>query len=549
MASVYRLQRFGTQSDSGSIPLVNNTVSLNGVFVNGIRLKPLVPHTLIPDDIVQLGIRLQDNTDAEFQYIFLKDPWLTPCHEQDWSQNKDGKTCKTDFVEESSCIDQMINPLSMHLQATSSAQILPKQTRKILEEGQQGREVVGQNSPEIGESGTNDRVNDGVAESGVMNQGEREEFDRLQDELKEERKKQEEQARRIEQHQEMLEAKTQQKEAACRTMDVMESELQCSICSELFIQAMTLNCSHTFCSHCINEWRKRKAECPVCRAAMSTCTPSLAINLCVEHIVQERDEDIQRHRRELLAARTRDEEDQRNISGESSRHRTASWRPRSMEQQPNRNNHRRSAISRRTNQSGRGRNRGGSQTNSRGSRRGRRNGRNESERGSDGNNGNRSRSDRSGSRSDRSGSRGDLSRRMSSSTSNGSGSSSDGNRSRGRNDQSRINQSLNDGSESTNRGYRSGSANLSDRSGSDTDGFIRTWTLNRENSSDNGSGRISIRSDPNIVYTVNSSSSSSTSSSSSSSSSSDSSSMSLINNSSISFQRTISSSSSTCSDN
>lgn len=47
--------------------------------------------------------------------------------------------------------------------------------------------------------------------------------------------------------------------------ELMESELQCSICAELFVEATTLNCSHTFCKYCIAMWKKKKKDCPICR--------------------------------------------------------------------------------------------------------------------------------------------------------------------------------------------------------------------------------------------------------------------------------------------
>lgn len=47
--------------------------------------------------------------------------------------------------------------------------------------------------------------------------------------------------------------------------EIMESELQCSICAELFVNATTLNCSHTFCKYCITMWKKKKKDCPICR--------------------------------------------------------------------------------------------------------------------------------------------------------------------------------------------------------------------------------------------------------------------------------------------
>ena len=47
------------------------------------------------------------------------------------------------------------------------------------------------------------------------------------------------------------------------------AKLTCSICYELFIDAITLNCSHTFCKLCIVNWRTsknlNKKLCPMCR--------------------------------------------------------------------------------------------------------------------------------------------------------------------------------------------------------------------------------------------------------------------------------------------
>ena len=39
----------------------------------------------------------------------------------------------------------------------------------------------------------------------------------------------------------------------------------CSVCSEVFIDAKTINCGHTFCSYCIYRWKHQKSNCPVCR--------------------------------------------------------------------------------------------------------------------------------------------------------------------------------------------------------------------------------------------------------------------------------------------
>ena len=48
--------------------------------------------------------------------------------------------------------------------------------------------------------------------------------------------------------------------------ELAETQLQCAVCSEVLVEATSVNCGHTFCHFCINEWKKKKANCPVCRA-------------------------------------------------------------------------------------------------------------------------------------------------------------------------------------------------------------------------------------------------------------------------------------------
>jgi hypothetical protein len=45
----------------------------------------------------------------------------------------------------------------------------------------------------------------------------------------------------------------------------VREELTCCICYELFMEPVTLECSHTFCSECIEGCLSRKMACPVCR--------------------------------------------------------------------------------------------------------------------------------------------------------------------------------------------------------------------------------------------------------------------------------------------
>ena len=68
------------------------------------------------------------------------------------------------------------------------------------------------------------------------------------------------------------EASTESKNEAVKIKEnfwkMAEDQLQCSVCSEIFVDATTLSCGHTFCYYCICEWQKksRKSTCPLCRS-------------------------------------------------------------------------------------------------------------------------------------------------------------------------------------------------------------------------------------------------------------------------------------------
>ena len=54
----------------------------------------------------------------------------------------------------------------------------------------------------------------------------------------------------------------------------MKEEFMCVICQELFIDAHTLPCAHSFCKYCITEWMKRsKNVCPICRKNIYSSKP------------------------------------------------------------------------------------------------------------------------------------------------------------------------------------------------------------------------------------------------------------------------------------
>jgi len=48
-------------------------------------------------------------------------------------------------------------------------------------------------------------------------------------------------------------------------LESLGSELICAICQQLFVEACTIECGHSFCRMCIENWLKSKLSCPICR--------------------------------------------------------------------------------------------------------------------------------------------------------------------------------------------------------------------------------------------------------------------------------------------
>ncbi|XP_013780829.1 E3 ubiquitin-protein ligase rnf8-B-like [Limulus polyphemus] len=85
--------------------------------------------------------------------------------------------------------------------------------------------------------------------------------------------------------------------------DLVENELMCSICSELFVEATTLQCSHTFCRSCIEEWKKKKKECPICRTRIVSQTKALVVDSFIDSMVTKLNPQLQERRNTILKER------------------------------------------------------------------------------------------------------------------------------------------------------------------------------------------------------------------------------------------------------
>ncbi|XP_071432696.1 E3 ubiquitin-protein ligase RNF8 isoform X2 [Pithys albifrons albifrons] len=110
--------------------------------------------------------------------------------------------------------------------------------------------------------------------------------------------------------------RAQKEEVLNQMNDVLENELQCTICSEHFIEAVTLNCAHSFCSYCIDAWMKRKVECPICRQEIKSKTRSLVLDNCIDRMVEKLGVEMKEHRLTLIRRRKGERETERD--GETS---------------------------------------------------------------------------------------------------------------------------------------------------------------------------------------------------------------------------------------
>ncbi|XP_011267271.1 E3 ubiquitin-protein ligase RNF8 [Camponotus floridanus] len=88
-----------------------------------------------------------------------------------------------------------------------------------------------------------------------------------------------------------------------KVSDIMDEQLTCSICSELFVRATTLNCTHTFCHHCICMWNKKRRDCPVCRKSIISMNRSLVLDNFIESMIENLPTELKERRREIIEER------------------------------------------------------------------------------------------------------------------------------------------------------------------------------------------------------------------------------------------------------
>ncbi|KAJ8273993.1 hypothetical protein COCON_G00086180 [Conger conger] len=73
---------------------------------------------------------------------------------------------------------------------------------------------------------------------------------------------------------------------------LLEEDLSCPVCSEIFRDPVVLRCSHSFCEACLQQYWENKGsqECPVCRrrSSMDRPLPNLSLRNACESFLKER---------------------------------------------------------------------------------------------------------------------------------------------------------------------------------------------------------------------------------------------------------------------
>ncbi|XP_056424651.1 E3 ubiquitin-protein ligase RNF8 isoform X3 [Hyla sarda] len=336
------------QNAEGQWTITDNN-SLNGVMLNKEKLEPGKLYVLPKGSYIQLGVALPNTEKVEFEYELVQEnleqirPLLT--------RPQPGKSKSTRTKRKLNCEDSeasgtegtssMAKAKIHRVVRDSSEQTkshkteMSKQpTLKMAEEAAEELDGSMDNDPMASTQATShnpshltkmrqfivelknfiDQVQEKLKTPQPGGSSDNQHLQSSQQELQELSTRREEHLQRVselkkifQEEQENTEEKEKveaQKEEVLNHMnDVLDNELQCIICSEHFIEAVTLNCAHSFCSFCIQSWRKRKEECPICRQDITSQTRSLVLDNCINRMVDKLSPEMRDRRLALILER------------------------------------------------------------------------------------------------------------------------------------------------------------------------------------------------------------------------------------------------------
>ncbi|KAF2897035.1 hypothetical protein ILUMI_09151 [Ignelater luminosus] len=87
------------------------------------------------------------------------------------------------------------------------------------------------------------------------------------------------------------------------SLESLEDELQCAICKEMFINPVTLSCTHTFCKYCIERWRQNHFHCPICRCKITTQFQTRVLINFIDKILEKASNEVKQHRLDVIEQR------------------------------------------------------------------------------------------------------------------------------------------------------------------------------------------------------------------------------------------------------
>ena len=89
--------------------------------------------------------------------------------------------------------------------------------------------------------------------------------------------------------------------------EMLEGDLYCAICRDIYINPLILNCAHSFCRFCLNNWLSKQVGCPSCRMVVVFQTENLALKNIINKMMQTSSQGYQDERKLSLDQRSKAE--------------------------------------------------------------------------------------------------------------------------------------------------------------------------------------------------------------------------------------------------